>query len=74
MTATIIQGSTLIAFSNGDSYILYGENARKASKVLKRPTEITIKGMEYLQITGSYRDMAEPKLVAAGYRLAILEA
>lgn len=74
MTATITQGCTLLAFSNGDSYILYGENARKASRVLKSPTEITAKGMEYLQITGSYRYTAEPKLVAAGYRLAILEA
>ena len=74
MTATITQGWTLLAFSNGDSYILYGENARKASKVLDHPTVTTAKGIEYLQITGSYRYTAEPKLVAAGYRLAILEA
>lgn len=74
MTATIKQGSTLVAFSNGDSYILYGENARKASKVLKCPTEITARGMEYLLINDSYRFTAEPKLVAAGYCLAILEA
>lgn len=74
MTATIEKGSTLIAFGNFGSYVFYGENARKAAKVLKRPTQMTPRGIEYLLINEPYPDTAEPKLVAAGYKIAILEA
>lgn len=74
MTATIRKGSTLLAFSNGNCYIFYGENARRAAAILQQHTETTNKGIEYLQINENYRYTAEPKLVAAGYCLAILEA
>lgn len=74
MTATITQGATLVAFSNGNQYIFYGENARKAATVLRLRTESNGRGMEYLLIRERQRDIVEPQLVAAGYRIAILEA
>lgn len=74
MTATIKQGSTLLAFSNGNGYIFYGENARKAAAALGDQTNSTARGVEYLQISEHYRAIAEPRLVATGYKLAILEA
>ena len=68
-----ISSSTLTGFNNGTGTIFFGDNARKASKVLNRQTETTVKGAEYLLIPERQRDVVYPKLVKAGYKLAILD-
>lgn len=68
-----INSSTLMGFNNNTATVFFGENARKASKVLDRQTETNSRGIEYLLIPERQRDVVYPKLVKAGYKLAILD-
>lgn len=72
MTRSIKKDVTLIGFQLGTDYILYGNNAQKAAEALYLNTERNSRGCEMLLVTERMQPIYEARLVAAGYRLAIL--
>lgn len=68
-----INSSTLTGFDNGTGTCFFGNNAHKVAAVLKRDTEKTCKGTEYILIPQDQQAVVFPRLVEAGYKLAIID-
>lgn len=62
-----------MGFNNGTGTIFFGANAQKVAEVIKGRTEKTCKGTEYILLTERQQIVAFPKLIKAGYKLAILD-
>ena len=73
MTTSIKTESLLIGWELGNQVAFYGEDAVKVAAILGQPYNLTCRNKEAITITGRYQDTAFPKLVRAGYKLAIRE-
>ena len=72
MTINIKQNSTIIAWWMGDDYIIYGRDIERVQKVWAVGTEHMQDGREYIRLTPRHQDTILPKLVKAGYKLAVI--
>lgn len=69
-----INSCTLTGFDNGSGTCFFGNNAHKVAEVLNRGIEKTCRGAEYILIPQSQQAVVFPKLVKAGYKIAIIDA
>lgn len=69
-----ISSSTLIAFSNDTEVVFFGTNAIRASEATGFQYETNKRGVAVLHFTKRATDTVFPKLVKAGYKLALLDA
>lgn len=71
MTTSINTESLLVGWQLGEQVVLCGENAEKAAAILRTHTEEAPNGTPRLLLNRRYQDTAFPKLVKAGYKIAI---
>lgn len=71
MTTSINTESLLVGWQLGEQVVMYGENAKKAAAILGTYTEESPNGTPRLLLNRRYQDTAYPKLVKAGYKIAI---
>ena len=71
MTIQINDTKTLRGFSLGNGICFYGSSADIIAEVCDLHTNQTQSGTRYLLITDRQSDIYYPRLVKAGYRLAI---
>lgn len=71
MTTSINTESLLVGWQLGEQVVLCGENAEKAAAILGTHTEEAPNGTPRLLLNRRYQDTAYPKLVKAGYKIAI---
>lgn len=64
--------STLVLFVVGNYYVMYGESARAAAKVLNTETHERNRE-EILEIPIILNDMDFPKFVKRGYKMVIIK-
>ena len=71
MTTSINTKSLLVGWQLGEQVVMCGENAETAAAILGTHTEASPNGTPRLLLNRRYQDTAYPKLVKAGYKLAI---
>ena len=71
MTTSINTESLLVGWLLGEQVVMCGENAVKAAAILGTDTEASPNGTPRLILKRRYQDTAFPKLVQAGYKIAI---
>ena len=64
---------TLTAFDNNQEVVFYGENAEKVASTCNLVPTINSRGIKYLNISRRHTDTVYPKLVKAGYKIAVLD-
>ena len=73
MTLQINSSSTLVAFDNNQEVVFFGENAEKVASTCNLVTTTNSRGIKYLNISRRHTDTVYPKLVKAGYKIAVLD-
>lgn len=71
MTTSIKTESLLVGWQLGEQVVMCGENAEIAAAILGTSTEASPNGTPRLLLKRRYQDTAFPKLVKAGYKIAI---
>lgn len=74
MTLSISPASTILAFSNDNEIVFFGANADKVATICRLQFETNSRGIHYLNIRRSQQDIVYPKLVAAGYKVAVIDS
>lgn len=72
MTIQIKQKSTIIAWWLYDDIIIFDNDIERVQKVWSVGTERMQNGREYIRLTPRQQDTILPKLVKAGYKLAVI--
>lgn len=71
MTTSINTESLLVGWQLGEQVVMCGKNAEIAAAILGTHTEEAPNGTPRLLLNRRYQDTAYPKLVKAGYKIAI---
>lgn len=71
MTTSIKTESLLVGWLLGEQVVMCGENAEIAAAILGTQTGKSPNGTPRLLLKRRYQDTAFPKLVQAGYKIAI---
>lgn len=71
MTTSIRTQSTLTGWQMGEQVVMCGKSAEIAAAILGTHTEEAPNGTPRLLLNRRYQDTAYPKLVKAGYKIAI---
>ena len=72
MTIQIKQNSTIIAWWLYDDIIIFDNDIERVQKVWSVGTERMQNGREYIRLNPRQQDTILPKLVKAGYKLAVI--
>ena len=71
MTTSINTESLLVGWQLGEQVVMCGKSAEIAAAILGTQTEPSPNGTPRLLLNRRYQDTAYPKLVKAGYKIAI---